>query len=235
MVSKAILDLIPQYIAPDGGARLDLNDRAILGGQETVANQNAILFLAYLSKAVGPNALITQAAVTQEATVKVAKGRYLRRKGEPLRQSHDNVLAFCWFSVKHNWSVAKDIHDWAKWRFFIYDPNKTYSLDPRCLLQGSHVFYLKLAAGVKPGWLSTIWASAAALVQDHASGPYLLTMLRTDILEARRSLLSPRKQKLVDFAIGLMAKRREKLARWFREYYSDQGNPAVLAATERDL
>jgi hypothetical protein len=230
-------ELIRQYIAGDGGARLELTDDMILDGQATTKNQNSILFLAYLSKAVGPNPIITAAAIKHEHIVKVAKGRYLRRKGEPLRQSHDNVLAWCWISVKIPVLdyVAKDIYDWAKWRLFVYDPNKRFSLDPRCLLQGSQVFFLKLAAGKKPGWLSTIWACGAALVQDHASGPYLLSMLESDILEARRSLLSPLKQRLVNYSMGLLDKRREGLKRWFREYFQDQNHPAILAAEENNL
>jgi hypothetical protein len=234
MVSDA---LIQQYIAEDGGCRLDLNDRAVLDGQATTANQNGNLFLAYLDKALINNQLTKEAAIKHEAIVKVGKGRYLRRKGEPLRQSHDNLLAWCWFSVKYVELafVAKDMYDWAKWRMFVYDPNKRFSLDPRCLLQGTHVFYLKLAAGKKPGWLSTVWACGAALLQDHASGPYLLTMLRTDILAARRHLLSPRKLKLVDYALGLMMKRREKLARWFGEYFQDQNHPAIKASQENNL
>ena len=70
---------ILNYIAPDGSGRLDLNDRAVLDGQETVANQNGILFLAYLARAVNDSSIAWSEIVSRHASiVSVGKGRYLR-------------------------------------------------------------------------------------------------------------------------------------------------------------
>lgn len=224
--------MILDFIAPDGSGRLELDDRAVLDGQETVRNQNGILFLAYMARACGQSDVFWSAAIKHHCSVSVGRGRLLRRHGDPLRQSHDNLLGWEWFAVKYEepeW--AKDIYDFAKWRFFIYDPHKTYSLDPRCLLQGSHVFTLKLSAGIRPGWLATIWFCAGCVVADHSADYYLKSMLRSDIVRAKDWLLSKRKKQVVYWALLLMEKRRESLARWYKDYYVNcPEHPAVLAA-----
>lgn len=226
--------MIKDYIAPDGSGRLHLNDRAVLDGQETVSNQNGILFLAYLARS-NPN--YTWGLVVSEHAniVSLGKGRFIRRKGDPLRQSHDNVLAWAWFSTHLNARYARDIYDFAKWRFFIYDPHHRFSLDYRCWLQPSHICILSLAAGEKPSWLSCLWFSFSCLVADHSSNYYLKSMLRSDIVRAKSASLSKYKKKLVFWALELMEKRREGMARWYYEYYNDKKHPAVLAAVEREI
>jgi hypothetical protein len=227
---------IIDYIAGDDGGQLDLNDRTILDGQATTINQNGVLFLAYMARACGTDNF-TGSALTHSKIVSVGKGRYLRRKGDPLRQSHDNVLAWAWWSIQDPdlAFIAKDIYDFAKWRLYVYNPHHRYSLDIRCWLQPSQVFTLLLAAGRRPGWISTIWFCGACLVSDHASGPYLLSMLATDIVQARWALLSPLKQKLVTYAMGLLIKRRGKIYPWYQSYYQDQQNPSVIAAVKSGL
>jgi len=222
---------IEQYIAPDGSGRLHLNDRAVLDGQETVSNQNGVLYLAYLCRAVGPhNAIFLSAILKHADTVHVGKGRFLRRKGDPLRQSHDNVLAWSWWSVQTGLPFAKDIYDFAKWRLYVYNPHSRYSLDPRCWLQPSHIFILSLAANKRPGWLSCIWFAVSCLVADHSSDYYLKSMLRSDVVRSRERLLSVYKRKLVFWALELMEKRRGLLWPWYRDYYRDDSkHPAVLA------
>ena len=228
--------MIEDYIAPDGGGMLDLNDKAVLDGQATTANQNGVLYLAYMMRSCGKTVELIKAAYLHHSIVSVGKGRLLRRKGDHLRQSHDNVLAWAWLSVWLNQSSwAKEIYDFAKWRLCVYQPASYYSLDRRCLLQPSQIFTLLLAANRRPGWLSTLWFCGSCLVSDHASGPYLLSMLATDIVQARWALLSPLKQKLVTWAMGLMMKRRGNEAQWYQGYYQDQQNPAVLAAIRETL
>lgn len=227
---------ITDYIAPDGGGRTKLDDNAILDGQATTANQNPVLFLAYMMRACGRTVDIIKASHLHHSIVSVGKGRLLRRKGDPLRQSHDNVLAWAWLAVVgDNPEWAKEIYDWAKWRFFVYDPHHTYSLDPRCILQGPTIFMLQLAANKKPGWITTVWTCGGWLVQDHASSAYLLSLLDTDILHSKIHLLSPLKRKVVFWAHDLMSKRREKAGRWYREYFHEcPDHPMVLAAMEAD-
>jgi hypothetical protein len=222
------------YIAQDGGGKLHINDETLLDGSMTTINENPILYLAYMARQI--KGIAWERVARKHADfVTLGKGRYIRRKGDKLRQSHDNILAWAWFSLHSDTNYAKEIYDWAKWRFFVYDPHHTFSLDPRCLLQGSHVFTLALAANKKPGWLTTIWFCGACLVTDHAAGPYLLTMLRSDIVRIRMHLLSPLKQKLVNYAMGLMEKRREGMARWYTSYYSGcPEHPAVLAARSNE-
>jgi hypothetical protein len=169
-------------------------------------------------------------AITHGDIVSVGKGRYLRRKGDPLRQSHDNVLAWAWFSIQHPAinHFAKDIYNFAKWRFFVYQPARPYSLDIRCFLQPSKQFTLKLACNKKPGWISTLWFTGACLVKDHASDGYLKSMLETDIVQAKWHLLSSLKKKVVKFGMELMIKRREGLGRWYKDYFhEDAAHPAV--------
>jgi hypothetical protein len=164
--------------------------------------------------------------------VSVGKGRFLRRKGDPLRQSHDNLLAWAWFSLYSDYNFAEDIYNWAKWRCFVYDPHRNFSLDPRCILQPSHVFILKLAANKKPGWITSIWFALSCVVADHSSDSYLKSMLESDIVRARFNLLSKYKAKVVLWGLELLEKRREKIGRWYFQYYNDKNHPAVLATRE---
>lgn len=223
---------ISNYIAPDGGGMLHLNDKAVLDGQETTANQNPILYLAYMARACGLESHDWQLEIIKHGQrVQVGKGRFLRRKGDPLRQSHDNVLAWGWWSVKTGLPIAKDIYNFSKWRCFIYDPHHYLSFDFRCFLQPSHVFILSLAANKKPSWFSACYFVCSLLVADHSADFYLKSMLRSDIVRAREHLLSKYKRKIVFWALELMEKRREKLSRWYKDYYRDDPNhPAVLAA-----
>lgn len=229
--------MIEQYIAPDGGGQLHLGDRQELGGQETTINQNPVLFLAYMARATGVHdSIYLQAILKHAECTNLGYGRYVRRKGDPLRQSHDNVLAWGWWSVQLALPVAESIFNFSKWRCFIYDPHHFFSLDLRCLLQPSHVFTLALAADKRPCWLSTIWFGASLVVADHSADYYLKSMLRSDIVRAKVHLLSPRKKRIVFWAMELMEKRREKLSRWYKEYYRDDPNhPAVLAQIENEL
>jgi hypothetical protein len=221
-----------EYIAPCGGGMLHLGDRQLLGGQETTINQNPILFLAYMARATGVhNPVYFQAVLKHAECTNLGYGRYIRRKGDPLRQSHDNVLAWAWWSVQLNLPVAESIYNFTKWRFFIYDPHHYYSLDVRCWLQPSHIFILSLSANKKPGWLSCIWFSVSCLVADHAADYYLKSSLRSDIIRSRQSLLSNYKRRIVFWALELMEKRRDGMKRWYKDYYRDQpDHPAVLEA-----
>lgn len=227
---------LKDYIAPDGGGMLHLGDRQILGGQETTINQNGILFLAYMARACGRTVDIIKAVYLHRSIVSLGKGRLIRRKGDPLRQSHDNVLGWAWFAVTGNhpeW--AKEIYDFAKWRFYVYNPHSRFSLDVRCLLQPSHLFILSLAANKRPGGLSCLWFAVSCVTADHSSDYYLKSMLRSDIVRAKQHLLSVYKRKLVFSALELMEKRREKLSRWYKDYYRDDPNhPAVLAQLQKD-
>lgn len=227
---------LSDYIAEDGGGRLHLNDKAFVGGQWTTANENPILFLAYMARSTGVNNPIYFQAVMQHTHCTfVGRGRYVRRKGDPLRQSHDNVLAWAWWSVQLGFPIAESIYNFAKWRFFIYDAHHHFSLDPRCWLQPSHTFILSLAANKIPGWLSCVWFSVSCLLADHSADYYLKSMLRSDVVRAKQSLLSKYKKKLVFWALELMEKRREKLSRWYKNYYrDDQNHPAILEQERKD-
>jgi hypothetical protein len=220
------------YLAPDGGARLHLNDRAVLAGQETVSNQNPILYLAYMARAIGDKQVPWDSVALHHAQyVCLGKGRYIRRKGDPLRQSHDNVLAWAWFACRGNIyleKIAKDIYDFAKWRLYVYNPHKRFSFDVRCWLQFSHTFILSLAANKRPSWLSCLWFSVSCIVGDHSADYYLKSMLRSDIVRAKSDSLSKYKKKLVFFGLNLMEKRREGLGRWYKDYFhEDAAHPAV--------
>ena len=217
------------YIAKDSGGKLHINDETMLAGSMTTINENPILFLAYMAKQI--HGVAWENLASKHASyVTLGWGRYIRRKGDPLRQSHDNVLAWAWFSLHHDDNYAKEIYNWAKWRFFIYDPHSRFSLDPRCILQPSHVFTLALAANKRPGWLTTLWFCGSCIVSDHAAGPYLISMLQSDIVRVKWGLMSRRKQHLVYWAMSMMEKRREGMARWYYEYFEDKEHPAVLAA-----
>ncbi len=221
------IDIINPYLAPDGGMRLDLNDRAVLDGQETVANQNPVLFLAYAREAIGERTIPWREIAAHHARiVSVGPGRYLRRKGDPLRQSHDNVLGWAYFSAVYGDKYAKEIYDFAKWRFFIYDPHHRFSLDPRCFLQPSHLFTLKLAMGRKPGWLSTLWFTVSCVVADHSSDYYLKSMLRSVIVRKQMRLLSKNKKKVINWGMSLMEKRRGDMCKWYQDYFhQDEKHP----------
>ncbi len=233
------IEWVNPYLAPDGSARLHKEDKTVLDGQETVANQNGVLFLAYMARAVGDKQVPWNSVALHHAQfVCLGQGRYIRRKGDPLRQSHDNVLAWAWFACRGDMyleKIARDIYNFAKWRMFIYDAHNFFSLDYRCWLQPSHICILSLAAGKKPSWLSCLWFSVSCLVADHSADYYLKSMLRSDIVRAKSNSLSKYKKKLVFFGLELMEKRREKLSRWYKDYYrEDSQHPAVLAQTEND-
>ncbi len=228
------IEWVNPYLAPDGSARLHKEDKTVLDGQETVANQNGVLFLAYMARAVGDKQVPWNSVALHHAQfVCLGEGRYIRRKGDSLRQSHDNVLAWAWFACRGDMyleKIARDIYNFSKWRFWIYNPHKRFSLDLRCLLQGSHVFTLALATNKKPNWLCTLWFAGSCIVADHSADYYLKSMLRSDIVNKKYKLLGKWKLQVVGWALGLMEARREKLSRWYREYYhEDQSHPAVVA------
>lgn len=221
---------ILDFLAPDYGMMTKPNDIHELNGVKVSGNQNAILYLAYAAR-VCPE-ITANHAYLHACTCFRGKGRYIRRHGDPLRQSHDNVLAYAWWALKSDTmkQIANDIYDFAKWRFFVYQPASRYSLDPRCILQGPTVFMLQLACDKKPGWITSLWVAGSFLVQDHASSAYLLSTLDTDILTAKQHLLSPLKKRIVFWAHDLMAKRREKQSRWYKEYFEYKEHPMVIAA-----
>ena len=229
------IDVAP-YISPCGGGKITLKDHATINGNETTANENAILVLCYMARCLPESKdTFANAAAWHERRTNLGFGRYSRRPGDAklIRQSHDNLTAWAWASVflLGGYPVA-DILDFSKWRLYNYCLTALW--DIRCQLQGSQVFPLKLAANRKPGWLTTIWFTGSCMVQDHASDGYCKSFLETDIVHAKWHLLSPLKQKLLTWGMGLMEKRREGPKRWFCEWFhEDESHPVRLSFLDR--
>jgi hypothetical protein len=222
--------MILDYISPCGGGKLTVDDHAIIGGVETTSNENPILFLCHIKRRVH-SFNIEPHLFVHAFNTRIGVGKYSRRPNDAklIRQSHDNLIAWAWACAStNNKTIIRDIINFAKWRMYNYCLTKPW--DYRCQLQGSHVFIMKLAAGIKPGWLSTLWYCGACIVKDHSADAYLKSMLETDIVHAKVSLLSKYKKRIVMWAVTLLEKRREGDDRWYNEYFQDPNHPCRVAS-----
>jgi hypothetical protein len=219
--------MIEDYISPCGGLKLTKDDVAVINGHTTTRNENSQLFLAYTQRAL-PKFQFYKCFIRLMEATRIGRGRYSRRPGDAglIRQSHDNLIGIAWLSWKYNHlEYLKEINSFARWRMWNYCLTKLW--DYRCQLQGSTVFVLKLAAGEKPGYLTTIWWALSLVVSDHSSDGYLRKMLQIDIVEGQWKLLSKTKQRICAWAIDIHKKRRENLKRWYLEYFhEDTQHPA---------
>lgn len=211
-----------------GGGKLEIDDVAVINNVTTTRNENPILFLCYLARATETN--VKHHAEHHAKLCNVGPGMYTKRPQTQFieRQTNDNIIAWAWLRVFCGVKVIDEIAKRARWRGWNYCLTKFWEME--CQLQGSHVFVIKLACDMRPGWITTLWYVGAMLVRDHSADAYLKSMLQTDVVAERMHLLSNTKQRLVNWATDIHNKRRGKMCQWYKGYYvSDAQHPAVIA------
>lgn len=166
MIQQAATLWRSDYIAPDGGGKLETYDERepfVEGAPRITKNENSQLFLVMGHIALHKLGMIEE--VDQDNFVrhiedsKLEDGLYTRRhKDFGIRQSHDNIIGIAVGSVIHNTKHALWICEYGERHGWCFSFNGRFEIES--CLQGGDIAVIKTLAGKTP----TLWEAAWFLI-----------------------------------------------------------------------
>lgn len=168
------------YIAPDGGGKLETTDErdGFIEGSRITKNENSQLFLVMGHIALHKLGLLTSedkdTFIRHIENSRFDSGIFLRRQADTgIRQSHDNILAICVGSVIHNTGHAQEICGHGEQTGFNYSFR---GWEIECQLQGGDIALVKVMAGRTPTLIEMLWGCVGMALKKDAGQVNLATV-----------------------------------------------------------
>ncbi len=181
-------ELVEKYFAPNGLARLDLND-INPNDKDSVKNDNGILFASIFYLVLDELKLLDWADKERflEAIehIEIQPGLYRRKPGDDRSEAHDNYLGIAACSYLFDTKHSKDILDYGGRTGYLYN-----NVDPDLFVlgqirQGGDIAFYKICAGHIPAPWEFIWLMIGLILNCFSKNASTtqLCWLRTEILK----------------------------------------------------